>query len=67
MIQVKKDINFLTTSQIAKMMGVHQTTVINWVENYTLKCYKTPGGHRRVLTKNLTNFLDKRDIPYDLS
>lgn len=55
-----------TTFQIAELCGVYPTTVINWIKQGTMKAYKTPGGHRRVLKSDLEAFLEKYHFPASL-
>ncbi len=52
-----------TTYQIAAMLNVDITTVINWINDGRLAAYKTPGGHRRVNISNLIRFLRKYKMP----
>lgn len=53
----------LTTYQVAKICGVHHTTVINWVNEGRLKAYTTPGGHRRIQMDDLVAFAKEYKIP----
>ncbi|MBI2071416.1 MAG: response regulator [Elusimicrobia bacterium] len=52
-----------TTTEIGRICDVYPATVINWIESGDLKAYITPGGHRRVLRRNLIDFLKKYNIP----
>ncbi len=54
---------FLTTHQIAGLLGVSERTVANWIDRGHLNAFRTPGGHRRVAPKDLREFLNQRDIP----
>ncbi len=54
---------FLTTHQIAGLLGVSERTVANWIDRGHLDAFRTPGGHRRVAPKSLLHFLHSRDIP----
>ncbi len=54
---------FLTTHQIAKMLGVSERTVANWIDRSHLDAFRTPGGHRRVSPASLKEFLRKRKMP----
>ena len=38
----------LSTSEVARRLGVSTPTVQRWVDAGVLKAWKTPGGHRRV-------------------
>ena len=54
---------FLTTHQIAGLLGVSERTVANWIDRGHLEAFRTPGGHRRVAPKDRRTFLHTRDIP----
>jgi excisionase family DNA binding protein len=56
--------NALTTSEVAKLCGVSQRTVIRWVEREELPAYKLPGrGDRRVTAAQLRQFMRKHGMP----
>ena len=57
------DRGFLTTSEAAELCGVHQTTVIRWMEAGRLSGSKTPGGHRRLEKAELAEFMRAHGIP----
>jgi len=52
-----------TTYEVAGLCGVHHTTVINWIDDGSLKGYTTPGGHRRVKYLDMIEFMKKYRIP----
>lgn len=52
-----------TTYEVANLCGVHHTTVINWVDSGVLKGYATPGGHRRIKSTDVLEFLKRYKIP----
>lgn len=54
---------FLTTHQIAGLLGVSERTVANWIDRGHLDAFRTPGGHRRVAPPSLVDFLEKKNIP----
>lgn len=54
---------FLTTHQIAGLLGVSERTVANWIDRGHLEAFRTPGGHRRVSPAALREFLHKKNIP----
>ena len=45
------------------MLGVDPSSVANWVDQGLLKAHRTPGGHRRVITGDLVNFLREHKMP----
>jgi methanogenic corrinoid protein MtbC1 len=46
----------LSTADIARLFNVTETTVKRWSDDGTLKCQKTPGGHRKFDIKQLVEF-----------
>ena len=47
----------LTIGQAAELLGVHPLTVRNWSEKGTIRCLRTPGGHRRYRIEDLQRVL----------
>ncbi|MCY4481332.1 MAG: MerR family DNA-binding transcriptional regulator [Spirochaetaceae bacterium] len=43
----------LTIGQAAELLGVHPLTIRNWSEKGTIRCLRTPGGHRRYRLQDL--------------
>ena len=54
---------YLTTHQIAKMVGASPSTVLSWVDRGWLVAHRTPGGHRRVERAALLSFLRVHSMP----
>jgi excisionase family DNA binding protein len=52
-----------TTQDAAKLLGVSLRTIQLWVENGSLRAWKTPGGHRRVLKDSVDTLIQKRESP----
>lgn len=52
-----------TTGEVANLLHMHQTTVIDWAEKGIVKNYRTPGGHRRIERESLLDFLHKHKMP----
>jgi excisionase family DNA binding protein len=48
-----------TVSQIAVAMGVHVNTVRRWADDGDIKCFVTPGGHRRFTAVALNELRDR--------
>lgn len=44
---LKDDDPILTTSEVARLLGVATSTVQIWMESGAIQSWKTPGGHRR--------------------
>ncbi|MEM7431051.1 MAG: response regulator [Pseudomonadota bacterium] len=56
------------TQRAAEALGVSVRTVQLWVENGTLKAWKTPGKHRRILESSVEALLAERSgEPTDVS
>ena len=58
----------LSTAQAARLLGVSDQSVANWVDAGDLRAGKTPGGHRRIEPKDLVKFLkhQKLRVPTEL-
>src|SRR5262245_35885100 len=52
-----------TTFEISRFCNVFVTTVANWIDEGKLPAYRTPGGHRRVMRRDLLEFMAKYNIP----
>ncbi|NLW87899.1 MAG: response regulator [Planctomycetes bacterium] len=52
-----------STFAIAQMLHVDPGSVANWVDQGLLKAYRTPGGHRRIMTADLLSFLKSHNMP----
>ncbi len=46
----------LSTADVARLFNVTETTVKRWANDGTLKCMKTPGGHRKFEMKHVVEF-----------
>lgn len=53
----------LTTFQIAEILNVDISTVIDWIDAGKIIAFRTPGGHRRVKPSDLLNFLKTYKMP----
>lgn len=42
-----------TTHEAASILSVSFTTVITWIKKDKIKCYRTLGGHRRILPNEI--------------
>jgi excisionase family DNA binding protein len=54
---------YLTTHQVARMVGASPSTVLSWVDRGWLPAHRTPGGHRRIDRQALVEFLRAHDMP----
>ena len=53
----------LSTSKVARLIGVGVVSVVNWIKQGVLKAGHTPGGHRRVTVEDLIEFLRRHNLP----
>lgn len=53
----------LSTTTVARMLGVAVGSVANWIDNNKLKAGRTPGGHRRVTKADLLSFVRRHNLP----
>ena len=53
----------LTTHEVALCCHVNMSTVVNWIEDGSLKAYRTKGGHRRVKRDDLLDFMAEHKMP----
>lgn len=54
---------YLTTHQVARLLGVSLPTVVNWIEAGRISAHRTPGGHRRIGREELVRFSKLFDYP----
>jgi excisionase family DNA binding protein len=57
---VSTDATWYTTGDVAKLLGVSDRTVVNWVRAGLLSAFTTPGGHRRFRAPDVETFLEER-------
>jgi CheY-like chemotaxis protein len=52
-----------STLEISRMCHVDPVTIARWCDNGDIKCFRTPGGHRRIMHGDLLEFLKRQKIP----
>lgn len=57
-----KEKKYFSAMEAAKICGVVNQTVINWINNGHLKGVKSPGGHFRIYTQDLVAFMIKQGM-----
>jgi len=53
--------DFRSPAEAVKILGVSPKTVQLWVENGTLRAWKTPGGHRRITVESIMEVVRQRE------
>lgn len=53
----------LTSHQVASLVQVSPSSVLKWIEQGKLRAFRTPGGHRRVASDELLEFLRAHRLP----
>lgn len=51
---------WLTLGEASQLLGVHPTTLREWVDAGMIPAFRTPGGHRRFDVRDLQTFLQQR-------
>lgn len=57
------DDSLVGTLTAARMLRVDPTTIQRWIDTELITGYRTAGGHRRVMTRDLVRFAKSRGIP----
>jgi excisionase family DNA binding protein len=58
---IKTDDPVMTTSEVARLLGVATSTVQIWMESGAIESWKTPGGHRRTRLSLVQGLLHSKD------
>lgn len=56
---------YYSTVEAAKLLGVSVRTVQLWVENGSLDAWKTAGGHRRIVSSSVDDYISAQNINAD--
>lgn len=48
--------NFLSTKEVAEMLGVTESSIKRWADSELIYCNKTPGGHRKFKLEDVNIF-----------
>ena len=54
------NIEYYSVPEAARLCGVGRTTMWRWVKTSQIQAFVTPGGHHRILKKELEPFIAKR-------
>lgn len=55
-----KEQDWLSLSEASELLGVHPTTLRRWADSDSIPCLRTPGGHRRFRTADLSAWMQGR-------
>ncbi len=47
---------YLSSKNVAEILGINISTLKRWTDNGTLDCTKTAGGHRKFTMQNIRDF-----------
>jgi excisionase family DNA binding protein len=50
---------YYSTRELAKLFRVDQTTIRRWADSGKLKCFKSPGGHRKFTPEHIGELISK--------
>ncbi|MCK9410390.1 MAG: helix-turn-helix domain-containing protein [Bacteriovoracaceae bacterium] len=50
-----------TTNDIASILRVDKSTIKRWTDEGKLKCFRTPGGHRKFRSEDVYNFMSENN------
>lgn len=49
---------WLSLTEASNLLGIHPTTLRRWADSGSIPCLRTPGGHRRFRTADLTAWVE---------
>ena len=61
MTPIKPD-QLLTSHEVGALLQMDPSSVVKWVNDGILPAYRTPGGHRRIRSSDLLNFLREHSM-----
>ena len=50
---------YLTSNDVAEILGVNISTLKRWTDNGTISCTKTAGGHRKFTMQHVRDYYKK--------
>ncbi len=51
---------WLTLTEASQLLGIHPTTLRRWADSGSMRCLRTPGGHRRFRAAELAAWVNGR-------
>lgn len=58
--------NTISSKRAAGLLKVNESTIKRWADNGTLKCFRTPGGHRKFRLSDITSLNKKYNFDYSV-
>jgi excisionase family DNA binding protein len=58
--------NTISSKRAAGLLKVNESTIKRWADNGTLKCFRTPGGHRKFRLSDITSLNNKYNFDYSV-
>jgi excisionase family DNA binding protein len=57
------DTEWLTLREAAELVGVHRTTIYNWIRKGALSCYEIPATHRKRVLRVDVERISRPEMP----
>jgi len=51
--------HYYSTRELAVLLHANESTIKRWSDKGALKCFRTPGGHRRFTPQSVFEFIKK--------
>ena len=61
---------YFRSGELARLLHVDESTVKRWADRGLIRCYRTPGGHRKFTSQQVLDFVKQYRydvIPTDLT
>ncbi len=58
-LSILKTDRYYSTKELAKLFRANESTVKRWADKGKLRCFKTPGGHRKYTPEHVAEFIRK--------
>ena len=58
--------NTISSKRAAGLLKVNESTIKRWADNGTLKCFRTPGRHRKFRLSDITSLNKKYNFDYSV-